>query len=52
MAIESIDRGQRRISLAPGDAADEEEWKTFSGEQKGTVSSLGEKLQQAMKKKK
>ena len=52
VAIESIDRGQRRISLAPGDAADEEEWKTFSGEQKGTVSSLGEKLQQALKKKK
>jgi small subunit ribosomal protein S1 len=50
--IESIDKEQRRISLAPGDAADEGDWKTFSGEKKTTVSSLGEKLQQAMKKKK
>lgn len=51
VVIEAIDKEQRRISLAPGDAADEDEWKTFSGEKKGTMSSLGEKLQQAMKKK-
>jgi small subunit ribosomal protein S1 len=52
VVIESIDKDQRRISLAPGDASDEDDWRTFSGEKKGTVSSLGEKLQQAMKKKK
>jgi small subunit ribosomal protein S1 len=52
VVIESIDKDQRRISLAPGDATDEGDWKTFSGEKKATVSSLGEKLQQAMKKKK
>jgi small subunit ribosomal protein S1 len=49
--IEAIDKEQRRISLAPGDASDEGDWKTFSGEKKATMSSLGEKLQQAMKKK-
>ncbi len=52
VAIESIDTAQRRISLTIGDSQDSDDWKTFTGEKKQTVSSLGEKLQQAMKKKK
>jgi len=51
VVIETIDASQRKISLAPGDAADENDWKTFSGNEKQTVSSLGDKLQKALKKK-
>ena len=52
VVIEEIDTDQRRITLAPADSGDEDDWKHFSGESKQPVSSLGEKLQQALKKKK
>ena len=52
VVIEEIDPAQRRITLAPGDSRDEDDWKTFSKDLSEPVSSLGEKLQQAMKKKK
>ncbi|HOO39621.1 MAG TPA: 30S ribosomal protein S1 [Deltaproteobacteria bacterium] len=50
--IEEIDSAQRRITLAPGDSRDEDDWRTFSKDSSEPVSSLGEKLQQALKKKK
>lgn len=50
--IESIDVEQRKVTLAPGDSLDEDDWKTFSSDTKQTVSSLGEKLQKALQKKK
>jgi small subunit ribosomal protein S1 len=52
VVIEAIDTDQRRLTLAPGDSSDEDDWKHFSGESKQPVSSLGEKLQQALGKKK
>lgn len=50
--IEEIDPSARKITLAPGDSRDEDDWKKFSKDEKEPVSSLGEKLQQAMKEKK
>jgi small subunit ribosomal protein S1 len=52
VVIEEIDPAQRRITLAPGDSRDEGDWRTFSKDSSEPVSSLGEKLQQALKKKK
>lgn len=52
VVVESIDKDQRKLTLGPGDSQDEDDWKTFTGDAKQTVSSLGEKLQQALKKKK
>ena len=50
--IEEIDPTQRRITLAPGDSRDEDDWRTFSKDSSNPISSLGEKLQQALNKKK
>lgn len=52
VVIESLDKDQRKLTLGPGDSQDEDDWKTFTGEAKQTMSSLGDKLQQALKKKK
>ena len=52
VVIEAVDIDQRRLTLAPGDSTDEDDWKRFSGEAKQPVSSLGEKLLQALRKKK
>jgi small subunit ribosomal protein S1 len=50
--VESIDTGSHRLTLTPGDSSDEDDWQRFSGRSEQPVSSLGEKLQQALKKKK
>jgi len=47
VTIEKIDLPQRRISLAPGDARNED-WKEFSRSQNVGMGSLGEKLKQAI----
>ncbi len=52
VVIEAVDKDQRKLTLGPGDSRDEDDWKTFSGDTKQTMSSLGDKLQQALKKKK
>jgi len=52
VVIEEIDAAQRRITLAPGDSRDEGDWRTFSKDSSQPVSSLAEKFQQAMNKKK
>ena len=50
--IENINPGERKITLAPGNAADEQNWQTFSDSSNSSMGSLGEKLQHAMSKKK
>ena len=52
VVIEAIDTTARKLTLAPGDSSDEDDWQRFSGSSGQPVSSLGEKLQQALKKKK
>ncbi|MFY9397607.1 MAG: 30S ribosomal protein S1 [Desulfomonilia bacterium] len=51
VVIEALDAGQRRITLAPGNADDEDDWKKFSDRSGQPVSSLGEKLRAALGKK-
>ena len=50
--IESINPGERKITLVPANAADEQNWQTFADSSKSAMGSLGEKLQHAMSKKK
>lgn len=50
--IESINPGERKITLAPGNAADEQNWQTFSDSSNSAMGSLGDKLQHALSKKK
>jgi small subunit ribosomal protein S1 len=50
--IESINPGERKITLAPGNAADEQNWQTFTDRSNSVMGSLGEKLQHALSKKK
>jgi small subunit ribosomal protein S1 len=50
--IESINPAERKITLAPGNAADEQNWQTFADSSKPSMGSLGEKLQHALSKKK
>jgi len=47
--VEEIQPGQRKITLAPGDAENEGAWRDFAeGEETTPMSDLAEKLQQAM----
>jgi small subunit ribosomal protein S1 len=50
--IENINPGERKITLAPGNTADEQNWQTFADRSKSSMGSLGEKLQHALSKKK
>ncbi|HHO77329.1 MAG TPA: 30S ribosomal protein S1 [Deltaproteobacteria bacterium] len=52
VVVEEIDPDQRRITLGPCDSRDEDDWKSFSRESNQGVSSLGEKLSQALADKK
>jgi len=52
VVVEEIDPDQRRITLGPSDSRDEDDWKHFARESNKGVSSLGEKLTQALKDKK
>ena len=49
--IESINPGERKITLAAGNAADEQNWQTFSDSSNSAMGSLGDKLQHALSKK-
>ncbi len=52
VAVEEIKIHDRKISLTPGDATEEDDWKKYSKESKKvSLGSLGEKLQQAMNNK-
>lgn len=51
VVIEAIHPEQRKITLSPGDAADERQWQSFGRDTKSSMGSLGEKLQQALNQK-
>ena len=46
--VEMVNSKERKITLAPGDAAHEEDWQKYSGEAGSVLGDLGEKLQQAL----
>ena len=50
--IEAINTGDRKITLIPGNTEDEQNWQKFAGDTGSSMGSLGEKLQQAMSRKK
>ncbi|MBW2592196.1 MAG: S1 RNA-binding domain-containing protein, partial [Deltaproteobacteria bacterium] len=50
--IAQINSADRRISLTPGDEANEGDWKKFVSTSSNSLGSLGEKLQRAMQEKK
>ena len=50
--VEMVNLKERKITLAPGDAAHEKDWQKYSGESGGALGDLGEKLQQALASKK
>ncbi len=54
VVIETINSEERKISVGPGDAQDEGEWRRFvpGKEKEGGMGSLGEKLKQALEAKK
>ncbi len=49
--IEEIHPDERKITLSPGDAMAEENWRSFTQDKNKSMGSLGEKLQQAFKQK-
>ncbi|MFP4284125.1 MAG: 30S ribosomal protein S1 [Desulfovermiculus sp.] len=50
--IESVDADNRRMTLAPADAARAEDWKSYTPQDENQdLGTLGQKLQQAMRKK-
>ena len=51
MVIEEIKPQERKITLAPGDSADEHDWRKYA-QAKAPIGALGEKLQKALDSKK
>lgn len=52
VCIEEIDAANHRITLAPGDSRDGDDWKGFAPDSAGGMGSLGDKLKKAMDSKK
>ena len=50
--INEIKPDERKITLIPGDSRDEDDWRSFRKSTKKSLSSLGEKLEQALGPKK
>jgi small subunit ribosomal protein S1 len=50
--IEAIKPSERKITLAPADTAEEQDWQSFSDASTSSLGALGEKLQSALNKKK
>ncbi len=50
--IEAINPAERKLTLAPANTKDEQNWQQFAGDTGSSIGSLGEKLQQAMSRKK
>ncbi len=48
VVIEAVNVEERKISVGPGDARDEGEWRRFGPDKKEGMGSLGEKLKQAL----
>lgn len=51
VVIEEIKFSERKVTLAPGDAADEQDWRKHAQSESNAFGSLGEKLQQALQSK-
>ncbi len=52
VTIEAIDIGNRKITLVPGNTKDEQNWQNFADDTGSSMGSLGEKLSQAITRKK
>ena len=52
VVIQRISAGERKITVGPGDEGDEGDWRSFSSDKGAAVSSLGEKLMEALQSKK
>ena len=52
VVIQRISVGERKITVGPGDEGDEGDWRSFSSDKGAAVSSLGEKLMEALQSKK
>ncbi|MFP4128937.1 MAG: 30S ribosomal protein S1 [Desulfonatronovibrio sp.] len=52
VAIESVDEAGRRITLAPADSVQSDDWKSYAGAEKNNLGSLGMQLKKAMQEKK
>lgn len=52
VAIEAINPAERKMTLKPANTKDEQNWQKFAGDTASSMGSLGEKLQQAMSRKK
>lgn len=50
--IQRVSAGERKITVGPGDEGDAEDWRSFSSDKRAAVSSLGEKLMEALESKK
>jgi len=48
ITIEDLNPSERKITLAPGDAADMKNWRSYSGDGGRPLGALGEKLQEAL----
>ena len=51
LVVEEIRPDERRITLAPGDSAGEDDWRSYTKTEEKSIGSLGEKLQKALKSK-
>jgi len=51
VVIQRISAGERKITVGPGDEGDEGDWRSFSSDKGAAVSSLGEKLMEALQSK-
>jgi small subunit ribosomal protein S1 len=52
VVIEAIQPAERKLTLAPANTADEQNWQAFADRSNSAMGSLGEKLQHALSKKK
>ena len=51
VVIDQINAGERKISVGPGDKENVDDWRPFTPDKGAAMSSLGEKLSQALQKK-
>jgi small subunit ribosomal protein S1 len=52
VVIEAVNPAERKLTLAPSNTKDEQNWQKFARDTGSSMGSLGEKLQQAMSRKK
>jgi small subunit ribosomal protein S1 len=52
VVIEAVNPAERKLTLAPSNTKDEQNWQQFARDTGSSMGSLGEKLQQAMSRKK